>query len=100
LVLFVEPRSNSQAEQILDEVLDVLAGAALSCWPLWYGGADLAPYRPTTLQREAARPAIREIAGAFPEVSEAWARTAAGLAGAGRLLRVPGCHPATELPQL
>ncbi len=100
LALFVPLQPAISAQEIVEQVADLLAGIALRMWPVWFTDVSFAGCRGDTLGREAARIAVRQVANETPAVLRPWAETAVTLALDGRKPRVPGTAAATELEQL
>jgi very-short-patch-repair endonuclease len=100
LALFVPLKSATSAEQIVEQIADVLAETALRVWPVWFTDVDFGCSRADTLGREAARIMAQQVAANTPAVLRPWAEAAVLLALDGRKPRVPGTATAIELAQL
>jgi very-short-patch-repair endonuclease len=100
LALFVPLQPATSAEQIVQQVADILAETALRVWPSWFTDVNFGDCRDDTLGREAARVMVRKIANEIPAVLRPWAETAVTSALSGRKPRVPGTVTAVEIAQL
>jgi very-short-patch-repair endonuclease len=101
LALFIPLEPAASAEEIVEQVTDVLAATALRLWPRWWcSEADLADCRSDTLGRQAVRIIIRKISEETPSILRAWAEAAAISALSGRKPRLDGVATATQIEQL
>jgi very-short-patch-repair endonuclease len=100
LALFVPLMPATSAEQIVEQVADVLAETALRMWPVWFTDADFGDCRDDALGREAARIMVRRIANETPAVLRPWAETAVKSALGGRKPPISGTVTAVEIAQL
>jgi hypothetical protein len=72
------------SEQIVEQVIDLLADTALQMWPVWFTDVDFGDCRNDTLGREAARLRGRQATSTTPAVLLPWAENAVILALDGR----------------
>jgi very-short-patch-repair endonuclease len=100
LALFVPLEPATSAQQIVEQIADVLAETARRIWPMWFTDSDFGDYRDDTLGREAARATARKVAGEIPAVLRPWAEAAVISAIGGRTPRVPGTMTSVEIGQL
>jgi very-short-patch-repair endonuclease len=100
LALFIPLMPATSAEQIVEQVSDLLAETALRVWPLWYTEVNFSDCRSDTLGREAAKINVRQVANETPAVLRPWAEAAVTLALDGRKPRVRDTIAAIELEQL
>jgi very-short-patch-repair endonuclease len=97
--LFVPLGPATTAEQIVEQVADVLAETVLRMWPVWFSGVDFGDCRDDTLGREAAKIAVRAVA-AETTVLRPWAEAAVACALRGDKPRVKSVAAAAEIEQL
>jgi very-short-patch-repair endonuclease len=100
LALFIPLEPETSAEQIVEQIADVLAETASRIWPAWFTDINFGDCRDDTLGREAARVMARRIAGETPAVLRPWAEAAVTSALGGRKPRIPGTLAAIEIEQL
>ena len=98
--LSVPLKQATSAEQIVEQVTDMLAETALRMWPMWFTDVDFGNFRDDTLGREAARVAVRDIANRAPNLLRPWAEAAVMYALSGRKPRVQDLAAAVEIEQL
>jgi very-short-patch-repair endonuclease len=100
LALLVPLKPATSAEQIVEQVANLLADTAQRMWPVWFTDVDFGNCRSDTLGHEAARIMARQVPSTTPAVLRPWAEAAVLLALDGRKPRVPGTATAIELAQL
>jgi very-short-patch-repair endonuclease len=100
LALSIPLEPATSAEQIVEQVAELLADTALRMWPVWFTNVGFGDCRSDTLGREAARIMARQVANETSVVLRPWAEAAVTLALVGRKPRVPGTPVAIELEQL
>ena len=88
------------AEAYVEQVIALLAEAAMRLWPVWYDDVSFEICRNDTPGHRAAAVIAREAAARAADVNPSWAAASAGLVLRGLLPRVIGTMPAVELAQL
>lgn len=99
-VLFLQLRPAASVEAYVEQVIALLAEAAMRLWPIWFTDVSFAVCRDDALGRQTVGLIAHEAAVRTHDVSAAWAGAATRLALAGCLPRVAGMPAAVELTQL
>jgi very-short-patch-repair endonuclease len=99
-VLFAPLSPASTPDALVEQIIGFLADTARRLWPLWFTDVSFAACRDDTLGRMAAEVLARRAAEEIPGLLRPWAEPAARRALAGRLPRLDGTPPATEIAQL
>jgi hypothetical protein len=63
-------------ETIIADAIDLLAGAATSLWPLWFGGEDFSELNDSALSHQYLPIKLAVLKQRFPSLSIGWAEAA------------------------
>jgi very-short-patch-repair endonuclease len=99
-VLFAPLAPARTPDALVEQITGFLAETARRLWPLWFTDVSFAACADDTLGRMAAEVIARRAADDIPGLLRPWVEPAARRALAGRLPRVDGTPPATEIAQL
>jgi very-short-patch-repair endonuclease len=98
-VLFLSLPEDSRTETIIAGVIDQLAAAATSLWPLWFGGEDFSQLNDDALSHRYLPIKLAMLTSHLPRLSTGWAEAAIRRLLRGRTPRVPGAAAEIEWSQ-
>lgn len=99
-ILLLALRQAHCIETIIADAIDLLAGAATSLWPLWFGGEDFSELNDSALSHQYLPIKLAVLKQRFPSLSIGWAEAAIRQVLRGRSPRVPVASLETEWFQL